>query len=115
MGALKWGREELPHVRSQGQKLGGPHARRVEAKRVTPRPRPGGQPTGDTQHLTSEAVAGRSYPMHLSPKQGAAAGRSNPTPKARGSDREDQPHSVAAQAQEGLEELSHVEGQEGRR
>ena len=35
---------------------------------------------------------------------------------ARGSSREDQPHvqgAVAAWAQEGLEELSHVEGQEG--
>ena len=37
-----------------------------------------------------------------------------PKPKARGSSREDQPHAVAARAQEGLEELSHVEGQEGR-
>ena len=39
-----------------------------------------------------------------------------PTPKARIGDREDQPHAqgaVAAWAQEGLEELSHVEGQEG--
>ena len=38
--------------------------------------------------------------------------------KARGSGQEDQPHvqgAVAAQAQEGLEELSHIEGQEGRR
>ena len=41
-----------------------------------------------------------------------------PTPQARGGGPEDQPHiqgAVAAQAQEGLEELSHVEGQEGRR
>ena len=40
-----------------------------------------------------------------------------PTPEARGSGREDQPHvqgAVAARAQEGLEELSHTEGQEGR-
>ena len=40
-----------------------------------------------------------------------------PKPEARGGGREDQPHvqgAVAAQAQEGLEELSHVEGQEGR-
>ena len=40
-----------------------------------------------------------------------------PTPKARGGGQEDQPHvqgAVAAWAQEGLEELSHVEGQEGR-
>ena len=71
----KCAREELPHVPGQGQKLGGPHARRVAAK------------------------------------------RSYPTPEARGGGWEDQPHiqgAVAAQAQEGLEELSHVEGQEGR-
>ena len=39
------------------------------------------------------------------------------TPEARGSSQEDQPHiqgSVAVWAREGLEELSHVEGQEGR-
>ena len=39
-----------------------------------------------------------------------------PTPEARGSGLEEQPHvqgAVAVQAQEGLEELSHVEGQEG--
>ena len=38
--------------------------------------------------------------------------------KARGSDLEDQSHvqgAVAGRVQEGLEELSHVEGQEGRR
>ena len=46
----------------------------------------------------------------------AAAGRSNPTPKARCGGREGQPHVqgvVAVRAQEGLEEPSHVEGQEG--
>ena len=40
-----------------------------------------------------------------------------PTPEARGSGREDQPHvqgAMTAQAQEGLEELSHIEGHEGR-
>ena len=36
-----------------------------------------------------------------------------PMPEARGGGREDQPHTVAARAQEGLEELYHVEGQEG--
>ena len=35
-------------------------------------------------------------------------------PEARGSGREDQPHALAARAQEGLEDLSHVEGQEQR-
>ena len=46
----------------------------------------------------------------------AAAGRSYPLPEARGSSREEQPHIqgvVAVRAQEGLEEPSHVEGQEG--
>ena len=40
------------------------------------------------------------------------------TPEARGGGWEDQPHvqgAVAARAQEGLEELSHGEGQEGHR
>ena len=80
----------------------------------------------------SGAVPGRRYPMPLSPRPGAAGGRSyptpphprprtaakrsNPTPEGRGGGREDQPHvqgAVAARVQEGLEELSHVEGQEG--
>ena len=56
--------------------------------------------------------------MPLSPRPGVAARRSNPTPEFRGGGQEDQPHvqgAVAAPAQEGLEELSHVEGQEGQR
>ena len=63
----------------------------------------------------SGAVARRSYPTPPCPRPRAAAGRSNPTPEARGSGREDQPHvqgAVAARAQEGLEELSHIEAQE---
>ena len=48
------------------------------------------------------------------PGPGAVAERSNPMPEARGGGWEDQPQGVmAAWAQEGLEELSHVEGQEG--
>ena len=43
-----------------------------------------------------------------------AAGRTNPMPEGRGGGQEAQPHAVTARAQEGLEELSHVEGQEGR-
>ena len=48
---------------------------------------------------------------------GTAAGRSNPMPKARGSSQEEQPHVqgvVAARVQEGLEELFHIQDQEGR-
>ena len=48
---------------------------------------------------------------------GGAAERRYSVSEARGGGQEDQPHlqgAVAARAQEGLEELSHVEGQEGR-
>ena len=47
-----------------------------------------------------------------------AAGKSYPMPEARGGGREKQPHvegAVTARAQEGLEELFQVQGQEGRR
>ena len=57
---------------------------------ATPHPRSGwGQPRGATSH---------------------------PQAQGRGGGQEDQPHTqgaVAVQAQEGLEEISHVEGQEG--
>ena len=49
-------------------------------------------------------------------RPGGAARRSYSTPEAKGSGREDQPHvqrAVAARTQEGLEELFHVQGQEG--
>ena len=51
-----------------------------------------------------------------SPRSGAAAGRSHPAPEAKDSSWEEQPHvpgAGAAWVQEGLEEPSHVEGQEG--
>ena len=60
----------------------------------------GQRPRGATPHLRSGAVAGRSYPP----------------PKASGGGWEELPHTqgaVAAWAQEGLEELLHVQGQEG--
>ena len=81
--------EELPHVRGQGQRQRMP---------------------GCDSARTDE----KSYP---SPRSGAEAERSYPEPEVRESGREEQPHvkeAVAAWAQEGLEELSHVEGQEGR-
>ena len=48
---------------------------------------------------------------------GAMAGRNYPTSKVRGSGREELTHTqgaVAVREQEGLEELLHVQGQEGR-
>ena len=50
------------------------------------------------------------------PRSGVAAGRSYPASEARGGGWEEQPYvqgAVAARVQEGLEELSHIEGQEG--
>ena len=97
-------------------------------------------PRGATPHPRSGGAAGRSYPASEvrgdgqecqaataqeqprgatpRPRPGAVAGRSYPTPEARGGGWEEQPHiqgAVAARAQEGLEELLHVQGQEGRR
>ena len=61
-------------------------------------------------------VVRRSYPTPPHPRPRALAGRSNPKPEARGGGWEDQPHvqgTMAVWAQESLEEISHVEGQEG--
>ena len=54
-------------------------------------------------------------PPHL--RSGAAAGRTYPMPEAKGIGREQRPHLqgvVAVWAKEGLEELFHIQGQEGR-
>ena len=104
----------------------------VAARRINPRPSPGVATRGVTPRPRSGVAAGRRYsmlqargqgwqargdtPMPLSPRPRAVAGRSNCRTEARGGGREDQPHvqgAVAARAQEGLEELSHTEGQEG--
>ena len=71
---------------------------------VSPRPRSGG--AAERSYPASEVRAGCRKELPQAPK-----------PEARGGGREEQPHvqgAVAARAQEGLEELSHVEGQEGR-
>ena len=88
---------------------------------------------GATRRPRSGGAAKRSYPasevrgnsweeLPQAPKPEARGGRWEelphaPMPEARGGGREDQPHvqgAVAARVQEGLEELSHTEGQEGR-
>ena len=85
---------------AQARPIGGiPHPRsRAEARRTPARQ--GCRPGGATPHLRSGAVAKWSYPL----------------PEARGSSRGEQPHVqgvVAVREQEGLEELLHVQGQEG--
>ena len=62
------------------------------------------------------SAAERSYPTSEVRGNGREEILHAPTPEARGGGQEDQPHiqgAVAALAQEGLEELSNVEGQEG--
>ena len=96
-------REELPHVQGQGQQPRGATLR--TAKRSYPANEVRG---GGREELPK--------PQRLRP--GVVAGRTCPTPEARGGGQEDQQNlqgAVAAQAQEGLEELSHAEGQEGLR
>ena len=85
------GQEETPHVQGQGQ------------------------PGEATSRLKPGVVTLRSHPT---PEARAATGSNNPMPKARGGGQEGQSHVqgvVAVRAQEGLEELSQVEGQEGQR
>ena len=87
------------------------------------------QPRGVTPHQRSGGTAERSYPaseirgggqegIPHAPKPKAKGGSQEeiphaPKPKVRGGGQEAQPHTMAARAQEGLEELYHVEGQEG--
>jgi len=71
---------------------------------------------------TEARGGGREDQLHAPKPEAGGSGREDqphaPKPEAGGGGREDQPHAqgaVAARAQEGLEELSHVEGQNGRR
>ena len=83
-------REELPHIRRQGQQ-----------------PRVPG--------CNSAGMAKMSYPAS---KVRGGGQEELPHAQGRGNGRKEQPHvqeAVAAQVQEGLKELLHVQGQEGRR
>ena len=75
---------------------------------------------GDERSYPVSEVRGggrEEIPHAPSPRLGVMGGRSNCTTEARVGGRKDQPHvqgAMAVQAQEGLEELSHIVGQEGR-
>ena len=81
---------------------------------VTPRPRSGGGEAAKRRYPASEVRGSneRSYPVSEVRGSGREELPHAPTPEAGGGGREDQAHTIAAWAQEGLEELSHVEGQE---
>ena len=97
----KRGREELPHVRGQGQKPGGPHARRAAAKRSYPTSEVRGSgrecQAATAQELRRVATQVRGLgrrPGEATPRlrSGAAAQRSYPASKVRGGGREEIPH-----------------------
>ena len=75
----------------------------------------------ERSHPTSEVRGGGREEIPHAPQPEARGSEPGeiphaPKPKARGGGQEDQPHvqgAVAAGTQEGLEELSHIEGQEG--
>ena len=97
-----WRPRELPHVWGQGQQ---PRVPGCDGAGMAERSYPASEVRG----------GGREELPHV---RGWGGGREElphaPTPKARGGGQEDQPHvqgAMAAWAQEGLEELSHVEGQ----
>ena len=85
MSEASGSQEETPYIRGQGRPGEG-----------SSRPRPG-------------AVTLRSHPM---PEARGGSWEEQPMPEAGASSQEEPRGVVAAQAQEGLEELSHVEGQE---
>ena len=107
------GWEELPHIRGQGQKMGRPHERRAMAKRSYPTSKVRG-------HSWEELpwVQGQGWQQRVPGCDSTgAAERSYSTSEARGRGLEEQPHiqgAVAAWAPEGLEELFHIQGWEGR-
>ena len=81
-------------------------------------PRPGGGGAAERRHPASEVRgSGREELPHApTPEARGHSQVEQPIPEARGSGREDQTHiqgAMAARVQEGIEELSHVEGQEG--
>ena len=68
----------------------------------------------ERRYSVSEVRGGGQEELPHAPKPDARGGslEEQPTPKARGGGWDDQPH-VQGAVQEGLEELSHIEGQEG--
>ena len=73
---------------------------------------------GDERSYPASEVrgGGREELPHAPTPEARGCGREEqPTPEARGVDERSYPELPPAPAQEGLEELSHIEGQEGRR
>ena len=109
----------MPEARGSGQEEQPTPEARGSDERSYPASKVRGHGREEIPHASSPrpgATGRRSYHTPLSPRPRAVAGRSNRSTEARGGGGKDQPHvqgAVAAWAQKGLEELSHIEGQEG--
>ena len=98
----------------RGRSLEDPMPEGRRPRRVTPCLRSGTRLR--VPDCDSTGTAERSYPASEVRGGGPEELPHTPKPEVRGGGQEDQPHvqgAVAAWAQEGLEELSHFEGQEG--
>ena len=116
------GQKELPHVQGQGLQLREPgHDGAGTAEKSYPIPRSG--VAAERSYPTPKARGGGQEDLPHTPTPQARGGGWEelphvPTPEIRGGSQENQPHVqgvAAVQVQEGLEELSHIEGQEGQR
>ena len=99
-------------TRGYGQKRRGPPLRGAAAKRNYPMSTVRGRSQEELPHIQGQ----KWWPRVSGCDSAGAAERSYPTSETRDSSREGQPciqGVVAAQAQEGLEDLFHVQGQEG--
>ena len=107
------GQEELTHVQGQGQ---WPRARDCDGAGMAERSYPTSEVRGSSREELPRIQCQGRWPRVPGCDSTGAAKRSYPTSEARGGGREEQPHvqgAVAARGQEGLEELFHVQGQEG--
>ena len=108
------GQEELPHVRGQGQ---WPRVPGCDGAGTAKRSYPASVVRGGSQEELLSIRCQRRRPRGATPcPRSRAARKGHPAPEVRGGGREEPPHvqgAVAAWAQEGLKELSHIEGQEG--
>ena len=120
-GHTKHSREELPHIRGQGQKPGAPDAQRAAAKRNSPTSEVRGSsrecqavmaqegPRRATQVQGQRRQPGGAIPH---PRSRAAAERSYPASEVRGSGQEELPHAPMPKARGGSwEEPPHTRGQ----
>ena len=110
----RWPRGVTPRPRSGAAAESTTATAQERPRGATPRPRSGGAAERRYPAYEVRGSDERRYPPPI--RGGQEELPHTPTPEAKGSSREDQPHvqgPVAAWAQEGLEELSNVEGQEG--